>query len=283
MNSTDTPPAELPIVALDRVDLVLDGREVLSDITLSVEAGRFLGLIGPNGAGKTSCLKVIMGVHRPTRGSVQVLGAAPWKLGHKAHHIGYVPQRPFADRWAPFSVYDVVMMGRSCCIGLGRRAGEKDRRLVQESLDRMDIADQADMPIGRLSGGQFQRVMIARAMCRKTRLLILDEPNEGVDLPHQERLYHLLKELQAERGMTVITVSHDVAMLSRYADELACINRTMHVHGDPGEVMESHDLGRAYSCEFDFFSHHPDAHAHGGHSHDAHGGKPHPPDEKSHK
>lgn len=271
-----------PVVELDRVDLVLEGREVLSGITLSLAPGRFLGLIGPNGAGKTSCLKVIMGVHRPTRGSVRVLGSAPWKLGHKAHHIGYVPQRPLAERWAPFSVFDVVMMGRSCCIGLGRRAGEKDRRMVQETLVRMDIADRADTPIGRLSGGQFQRVMIARAMCRKTRLLILDEPNEGVDLPHQERLYHLLKELQQERGLTVITVSHDVSMLARYADELACINRTLHVHGDPGEVMESHDLGKAYACEFDFFSHHPDSHA--GHSHGPRGagGHAHSADGKPH-
>lgn len=256
-----------PVVALSGVDLVLDGREVLSGITLSVDAGRFLGLIGPNGAGKTSCLKVIMGVYRPTRGTVQVLGEKPWKLGHKAHHIGYVPQRPFADRWAPFSVYDVVMMGRSCCIGLGRRPGEKDRRMVRETLARMGLEAEMNAPIGRLSGGQFQRVMIARALCRKTRLLILDEPNEGVDLPHQERLYHLLKDLQAERNLTVITVSHDVSMLARYADKLACINRTLHVHGDPTEVMESHDLGRAYACEFDFFSHHPHAHVHSGHDH----------------
>lgn len=255
--------ASEPVVVLDHVDLVLQGRSVLSDITLSVDSGQFLGLIGPNGAGKTSCLKVILGVYRPTRGQVRVLGERPWALGKRAHHIGYVPQRAYTDRFAPFSVFDVVMMGRACCIGMGRLPSARDRGMVHETLERMGLEQEARRPVGRLSGGQIQRVMIARALCRKTRLLILDEPTEGVDLPHQDRLYRLLKDLQAERGLTVITVSHDVAMLSGYADELACINRTLHVHGHPREVMESHDLGRAYACEFDFFSHHPHAAGHG--------------------
>jgi len=250
--------ASEPVILLEDVDLVLDQREVLSGISLALETGRFLGLIGPNGAGKTSCLKVILGVHRPTRGTVKVLGKSPWELGRQAHHIGYVPQRTYTERWAPFSVFDVVMMGRSCCIGVGRRPSAHDRDWVMDSLARMGLAELAQSPIGALSGGQMQRTMIARAMCRKTRLLVLDEPTEGVDLPHQQRRYQLLKDLQVERGLSVITVSHDVAMLSGYADELACINRTMHVHGHPSEVMESHDLGRAYACEFDFFTHHPD-------------------------
>jgi len=164
-------------------------------------------------------------------------------------------------------VFDVVMMGRLCCIGLGRLPARRDRDLVKETLVRMGLEAEAGRPIGALSGGQLQRVMIARALCRKTRLLILDEPAEGVDLPHQDRLYHLLKDLQAERGLALITVSHDVSMLSAYADELACINRTLHVHGHPREVMESHDLGRAYACEFDFFSHHPQGPVRGHHHH----------------
>jgi zinc transport system ATP-binding protein len=256
-----------PVVALEGVDLVLEGREVLSGITFSLAPGRFLGLIGPNGAGKTSCLKVILGLYRPTRGRVRVFGLPPRELGRKAHHIGYIPQRYLPERWAPFSVFDVVMMGRLCCIGLGRFPGREDRELVRETLVRMGLEGEADRPIGSLSGGQLQRVMIARALCRKTHLLILDEPTEGVDLPHQDRLYRLLKELQMERGLSLITVSHDVAMLSGYADELACINRTLHVHGHPRDVIESHDLGRAYACEFDFFTHHP----HGPVRHPAHG------------
>ncbi|MBI5137317.1 MAG: metal ABC transporter ATP-binding protein [Nitrospirae bacterium] len=263
---TDAAPA--PVVYLKDVDLALERREVLSGISLALAPGRFLGLIGPNGAGKTSCLKVILGVYRPTRGVVRVLGSPPWELGRRAHHIGYVPQRSFTERWAPFSVFDVVMMGRSCCIGVGRRPSADDREMVMASLRRMGLEELATRPIGALSGGQTQRVMIARALCRETRLLVLDEPTEGVDLPHQARLYQLLKDLQMERGLTIITVSHDVAMLAAYADELACINRTLHVHGHPRDVMESHDLGRAYACEFDFFSHHPD---HPGHTH-RHGG-----------
>ena len=116
------------------------------------------------------------------------------------------------------------------------------------------MAGLADRPVGALSGGQQRRVILAQALCATTRLLILDEPTVGLDLPAEQEFYALLHRLQGELGLTVIAVSHDLVALAGEADQLVCINRTMHVHGHPEDVVHSHALREAYSCEFDFLA-----------------------------
>lgn len=249
----DSPSGEpKTLIDLESVWVSLSGNTVLEDITFSLDERMFLGVVGPNGAGKTTLLRVVLGLVKPDRGAVRVMGMTPGELKHELHHIGYVPQSVLFDPMFPASVFDVVMMGRTCCIGLLRFASRADRRAVQESIALVGLEGLERRPIGELSGGQQKRVFLARALCRETRILLLDEPTSGLDLPAQAHFMRLLVELKEGLGLSVIFVSHDVQVLARYADEMVCINRTMHLHGKPQEVLDSGRLAEAYRCEFDF-------------------------------
>ncbi|MFQ5665816.1 MAG: metal ABC transporter ATP-binding protein [Candidatus Binatia bacterium] len=243
-----------PIVEVRDLAVDIDGRPVLWDINFSIVPGTFLGVIGPNGAGKTTLLRVLLGLIRLRRGTVTVLGRSPSELGRRAHQIGYVPQRLDFDPRFPVSVRDVVMMGRVCCLGLLRFPRRDDWRQVDTCIRQVGLAGSATRRIGDLSGGEQQRAFLARALCSQTRLLLLDEATTGLDLPAQHELYALLQNLRRELDLTVIAVSHDLLELGAHADELICINGTMHIHGHPQTVLESHEIREAYRCEFDFLS-----------------------------
>ena len=238
----------------ERVSIDLDGRPVLEDISFHVREGAFLGVIGPNGAGKTTLLRAMLGLVAPRSGVIQVLGRLPGAHGRDAHAIGYVPQRHTIARNFPATVADIVMMGRVCCIGRFKPARAADWQRVRAELGEIGIGHLAGRPIGRLSGGEVRRVLLAQALCAGTRLLVLDEPTVGLDLPAELEFYGLLRRLQRDRGITVVCVSHDLLALAGQASELICINRRMHVHGNPEEVVHSHALREAYSCEFDFLA-----------------------------
>lgn len=231
-----------------------DGHIVLEDITFDVREGSFLGIIGPNGAGKTTLLRAILGLVKPDRGEIRVLGLGPRELKHELHHIGYMPQQVLFDPRFPVSVYDVVMMGRACCIGPLRLPSRADREAVLQSIADVGLQGLERKPIGELSGGQQKRAFLARALCLETSILILDEPTAGLDLDSQARFMDLLARLKEEKKLTVVFVSHDVNVLARFADEIVCINRSMHLHGPPREVLGSERLREAYRCEFDFLA-----------------------------
>ncbi|HEY8492945.1 MAG TPA: ABC transporter ATP-binding protein [Myxococcota bacterium] len=237
------------VVRFEDVAVARDGRLVLEDVSFTVRAGQFVGVVGPNGAGKTTLLRALLGLVPLARGRIEVLGRPP---GDARGEIGYVPQRHAIAASFPATVRDVVMMGRLgryARHGLGRIRRE-DRLAVEEALARVDLLAHADRPVGRLSGGEQRRVMLAQALCASARLLVLDEPTIGLDLPAEQAFYALLDGLDR----TVIAVSHDLLALASVADELICINRTMHVHGNPDDVVHSHALREAYHCEFDFLA-----------------------------
>lgn len=242
------------VIELDGMWASLDGHTVLEDITFSLDEGTFLGVIGPNGAGKTTLIRVTLGLIRTERGKVRVMGLSPGELKRELHHIGYMPQQVLFDPLFPVSVYDVVMMGRTCCIGPLRFPRRSDREAVMESIRAVGLEGLEKRPIGELSGGQQKRAFLARALCLETRILLLDEPTAGLDRDAQENFMDLLAGLKVEKGLSVIFVSHDAAVLARFADEIVCINRTMHLHGKPGEVLGSERLKEAYRCEFDFLA-----------------------------
>jgi len=247
-------PGEAPraVIELEDVWASLAGHTVLEGITFSVREGMFLGVIGPNGAGKTTLIRVILGLVKLDQGTVRVMGMSPSELHHELHHIGYMPQTVLFDPSFPVSVSDVVMMGRACCIGPLRFPSRSDRRAVAESIRLVGLDGLEKRPIGELSGGQQKRAFLARAICLETRILLLDEPTAGLDIESQERFMGLLTRLKEEMGLSVVFVSHDVRVLARFADEIIGINRTMHLHGNPREVLGSERLKEVYRCEFDF-------------------------------
>jgi zinc transport system ATP-binding protein len=259
--------ANTPIVGVRGVSVEISGREILSDISFEVPAGQFVGLVGPNGAGKTTLLKTIMGLIEPNSGHIELFGTRGPRRATEAHSVGYVPQRHAIDRNFPATVRDIVMMGRLCCLGPLGRPRKSDWRQVDETLGLVGIADLSARNIGRLSGGEQRRAMLAQALCASTRLLVLDEPTIGLDLPAEQDFYSLLRRLQADLSLTIVAVSHDLLALAGEADALICINGHMHIHGNPDDVVHSHAIREAYSCEFNFIAGEL-AHHEGGGDHD---------------
>lgn len=252
------------VVDLHGVWVIRDGSTVLEDISFSIGTNEFVGLVGPNGAGKTTLLKSILGLCPINRGSVSVFGLPPGDRDQDPHAFGYVPQRQSIETNFPASVADVVLMGRLCCLGPMHFPRRSDWAEVDRSLEMVGLRDRARRPVGHLSGGEQRRVILAQALCASTRLLILDEPTIGLDLPAEHDFYALLRKLQRELNLTVISVSHDLLALAGQADRLICINRHMHTHGNPEEVVHSHAIREAYSCEFNFLAGEFELHGHRG-------------------
>ncbi|RJX27987.1 MAG: ABC transporter ATP-binding protein [Dethiobacter sp.] len=233
------------------LNVYLEEHHILENINISIASGEMAGIIGPNGAGKTTLMRVLLGLVRATAGQVKIFGRTPEMLGGMRDEIGYIPQRPVFHRHFPVSTLDVVLMGMVTPTSLGRPFSRLQREKARDSLEMVGLWDLEAKPFTELSGGQQQRAFLARALCREPRLLLLDEPNAGLDLPAQSRFFTLLGELQQSHNLTVVMVSHDLTLIARYAHKLICINRTMHVHGSPAEVLNSPHLEKAYRCEFD--------------------------------
>jgi zinc transport system ATP-binding protein len=253
------------IIDLANVSVDRGGRRVLDGITFAVRQGEFVGLVGPNGAGKTTLLKAILGLVPVAEGRITLFGSPLGPRTSDRRSIGYVPQRAAIRPRFPASVEDVVMMGRYAEIGMLRFPSATDRREVARSLDWVGITDRAKRPVSELSGGEQRRVLLAQALTASTRLLLLDEPTIGLDLPAEQEFYALLRRLQADLELTVLIVSHDLVALAGEADQLMCINRRLHVHGNPEDVIHSHAIREAYSCEFDFIA--GELEHHGKHEH----------------
>lgn len=240
-----TADADRAIAVLDGVSYDVEGTRVLDRVTLRIDAGDFLGIIGPNGSGKTTLLRVLLGLLPPSSGSVTLFGTDIRRF-RQWQRVGYVPQRPVVEPRFPASVFEVVMSGCSARTGLGRRYGSAEREAAQRALETVGMAAVRDRRIGRLSPGQQQRVFIARALVHRPELLILDEPTVGVDVDAQEQFYALLHRLNRELGATLVLVSHDISVVAQEVTRLACLNRSLVFHGDPGEAISSGALERLY-------------------------------------
>ncbi|MCA9512167.1 MAG: ABC transporter ATP-binding protein [Myxococcota bacterium] len=248
---TDAAPP--PCVELDRVSVSRGGRPVLEDVTLRIAANDYLAILGPNGSGKSTLLKVILGLIEPDAGRVRVFGAPPRRARGR---VGYVPQRATFDLDFPIRVRDVVSMGRLAGLGLARlgRFARDDREAADAALERVEMAALADRPIGALSGGQLQRVLIARALAQRPRLLLLDEPTSSLDERIGRSVWELFEELSAE--MAIVVVSHDIGAISRSVRSVACLNRHLFAH--PSRQLTSDVIEAAYGCPIDLVAHgHP--------------------------
>jgi len=224
------------IVQIKDVWFAYNGKTVLEDVSLDIQQGDFIAMIGPNGGGKTTLLKLMLGLLKPDKGSIRILGGATEKA---SHHIGYVSQDVHINRSFPITAIDVALMGK---LGPSRRWGRNSTQNRQEALDalkRMEIEAFAHSKIGELSGGQRQRLFIARALVTQPKVLLLDEPTASIDAKGQAEFYRLLKELN--KDITILVVSHDLVAISTYVKSVACVNRRLHYHHQAeitGEMLE---------------------------------------------
>lgn len=233
---------------LDGVCKSYRGVPVLEDVSLTLNHGEFMGLIGPNGAGKSVLLRTILGLEKADGGTVSIYGRPP---GRAHQDVAYVPQYARFDRDFPIRVRDVVLSGRLRPGKPGYRQDDEDRARAESALERLNLTDLAERQIGRLSGGEMQRVLIARALTSDARLLLFDEPTANLDASLVTGLYDFLKELTGER--TVVLVSHDIGVMTSVVDSIACLNRRMHYHGDKEITHEM--IEETYGCPVDFVVH----------------------------
>ncbi len=241
------------LIRAENLGVTLGGRSVLEGITFSAVEGELTGIIGPNGAGKTTLLRAILGLVRIRAGKLDVLGVPCSRLREVRPKIGYMPQRQSFEKNFPLSAADVVAVGLLSPSAMLRRIADQDRS-IGAALQSVGMEEYTRRPFKDLSGGEQQRILLARSLVRQPVLLLLDEPNAGLDFPAQQSFVELLQKLKQEKGLTILLVSHDLVSVASAADQLVCINRTMHIHGRPAEVMNSPYLDQAYRCQFDFLS-----------------------------
>ena len=213
------------VVIVSDVSFSYDGVPVLEDVRFTIPRNAFISIVGPNGGGKTTLLKLMLGLLKPTRGSLEVLGTSPARARTR---VGYMPQHAQLDPQFPVSVLDVVLMGR---MGKGKGWGpysRQDRAVALDSLRKLEAEDLKDRPFMALSGGQRQRVLIARALACEPEMLFLDEPTANVDPAVETELFELLHDMS--KAITVLVVSHDLGFVSHYVQSVVCVNRRVMVH-----------------------------------------------------
>lgn len=220
-----------PIVEITGLSFSYNGHPVLENVNLQVPEGDFIVIIGPNGGGKTTLLKLMLGLLKPSRGEIRVMGQS---VRQAAPYIGYVPQNVHINHNFPITAIDIVMMGMPVSHTPWRRRHlPSARQAAMAALERLGVGALAERKIGALSGGQRQRVFIARALVTRPRLMLLDEPTASIDAKGQTDFFNMLKELN--QTVTILVVSHDLMVISRYAKSVACVNRTLFYH-DQAEI-----------------------------------------------
>ena len=238
------------VIALDDAAVRVGGRTLWHGVSLRVARGEFVAVLGPNGVGKSTLVKVILG-GQPVAGAVRVLGLSPGRAGHR---IGYLPQRRSFDGSLRIRGVDVVRLGwdgdrwgvpmpGATLFSSRRRAAEAR---IAEVIDLVGASAYAHRPIGRLSGGEQQRLLIAQALVRRPDLLLLDEPLDSLDLPNQGAIAALLDHICREEGVSVVMVAHDVNPILRYLDRVLYLAHGRAVTGTPAEVITSETLSSLY-------------------------------------
>jgi zinc transport system ATP-binding protein len=232
------------------------GKEiVLSNINLDIMENEFTAILGPNGAGKTTLLKAITGILKPTKGEIKILGKPVESIGNLSKFIGYVPQYIKENTNIPITVLNAIKMGRYPHLGILKYLREKDKKIIDEIIDFLNIMDFKEKLFSELSGGQKQRVLIARALVNEPKLLILDEPTSGLDVNTSEGLYSQLDKLHKKYNITILLVTHDVMAVSEIVSNIACLNRNLIVHGKPENVLTEENLKCLYGKHFMLFGH----------------------------
>lgn len=233
-----------PLLNSSDICLQIAGKTILDHVSFQLFAGQILTLIGPNGAGKTSLVRIILGLLKPSSGTVSFSGPL---------RIGYMPQKLHIDATLPLTVAGFLALA------------DRDRKRRIDALARVAIPHLLDQPVGALSGGEIQRVLLARALLRKPDLLVLDEPVQGVDVNGQEALYQLITQIRNESGCGILMVSHDLHLVMAATDQVICLNQHICCHGTPEVVSASPAYTELFGVRTALYTHHHD------HQHSLHG------------
>jgi zinc/manganese transport system ATP-binding protein len=242
-----------PAVDLTDVEIRIAGRTILDGVSLTIDRGEFVAVLGPNGAGKSTLMRMILGLIPISAGVVRVLGETPRQARPQ---IGYLPQRQAYDRATRIRGVDIVRLGIDGArwgipVALTARARQRrrtERARVREVIELVGAAEYASRPIGELSGGEQQRLLIAAALVRRPQLLILDEPLDSLDLPNQASVAGLVRRISTTEGVAVLLVAHDVNPLLPYLDRVVYLGNGRALSGDVHEVITAPALSALYGA-----------------------------------
>lgn len=244
------------MLRLDQVTVGYGTKPVLHQVTIQLPPGEVLGIVGPNGVGKSTLIKVASGVLPPFQGRIWV---GETDLSHlpppeRARLIAVVPQATQLP--AAFQALDIVMLGRTPYLGWLGREGETDHRIVAEVMEKTGTAQLAGRRVGELSGGEQQKLFIARALAQTPSVLLLDEPTAHLDLKHQDEVLGLVRSLALDQGLSVMMTLHDLNLVARFADRVALLSNGMVYRlGKPSEVLTPQDLATVYGLEIHVIPH----------------------------
>jgi len=230
-----------PTISTKNLSVAYGHEQVLRNITLEINEGELVAVIGPNGSGKTTLIKAFMGLV-PYRGTITIYEKTP---NQSLDRIGYVPQRFVFDKKFPLTVGELLAFSQRT----------KDKRHIRTLLGHVEMQSMEHKQLGELSGGQLQRVMIARAVVNEPRILFLDEPTTGVDAEGKKDFYEIIKHLRADHNMTIIMISHEINVVYAYATQIICLNRDLLCFGTPKETLTREMLKKLYGDDFEIKAH----------------------------
>ena len=228
------------IIKFSDVSIGYGNKIILENLNFTIKENDFIGIVGPNGSGKTTLLKTLLGNLKPLKGNIE---KSPLRFG-------YVPQRDVVQPLLPYTVFDVVMMGRYSLLGLFRNPSNADKVIVEDSLEKVGIHHLKDYNYNSLSGGQRQRTLIARALAVKPKVLILDEPTNGMDTPSHYSLLDLIAGLHDVNKLTILMVSHLLSDVANVVKKLILLEKDNFQVGEIDQVLSEENLKKTYSSEF---------------------------------
>ena len=238
------------ILATKNISLIFQDKLILDNVSIDVSPGEFFVIIGPNGAGKTSLLKVLSGLQKAQQGSVIIKGKnlSDYTRRNLSKILAIVPQQ--IEVAFPFTVAETVIMGRTPHLGILGMEDKNDFHIAEEAMAFTEVSHLADRKLFQLSGGELQRVIIARAICQQPEIILLDEPTTALDPAHQLKIMDLMEKFRREHGTTIIMVSHDLNLASMYGDRLLLLKEGSEVKtGSPKNVLIKTLLEESYGCQ----------------------------------
>ena len=228
------------IIKFSNVSIGYGKKIILENLSFSIKENDFLGIVGPNGSGKTTLLKTLLGNLKPIKGYIE----------KDSLRFGYVPQRDVVQPLLPYTVFDIVMMGRYSLLGLFGNPSNEDKRIVKDSLEKVGISHLENYNYNSLSGGQRQRTLIARALAVEPKVLILDEPTNGMDTPSHYSLLDLISRLHDINKLTILLVSHLLTDVANVVKKLILMEKDNFQVGNIEDVLSEENLKKTYSSDF---------------------------------